>query len=214
MKALDAGCGQGSVAVYLSKSGGLIEGITVVPFEVDDARSLAKANNVENNARFYLMDYSCTVFPDKYFDVVYTVETLSHASNMKKTLNELNRVLKRRGRVVFFEYAIEYGSLTPREKTMISRIAYGSAMDGLRFFETGTFEKMLKKSGFKKIIVEDITENVMPTLDRFNKMAMIPYVIVRLFGLQKKFPNMSSAVEFHKMAKKGLVKYCVFEAQK
>jgi len=82
---LDAGCGQGVVSTFLAKNYGCnVEGITVVPFEVEKANARAIEWNVSEKVNYSLMDYSNTEFPDDYFDCIYTTETLSHSIDIIK----------------------------------------------------------------------------------------------------------------------------------
>jgi len=214
---LDAGCGQGVVSTFLAKKYCCsICGITVVPFEVKKANLLAEKMNVGDKVKYSLMDYSKTKFSNKYFDCIYTNETLSHSIDIRKTLKELFRVLKNGGRVAFFEYTLsEDSDFSKSEMEIFKKVAKGSAMDGLKDFRHDTFQNVISKAGFTNVKVKDISENTGPSLARLRKFAIIPYYLfVKPFGLQEKFPNVSAAVEFYKMAEKGLIRYNIFTATK
>jgi len=216
-RVLDAGCGQGHVAVYLAKQHQChVDGITVVPFEVDEVIKRAKKHQVLSNITCTLMDYSNTTFDDNIFDRIYTTETLSHAKDIRKTLHEFKRVLRKHGRVAFFEYTIaEDKQFSENELRILRRIAAGSAMAGLFAFRHDTFEKTLRSTGFRNCSAKNISKNVQPSLARLRRYALIPYcVLVKPFGLQKQFPNVSAAVEMYKLAKKDLVRYVIFTATK
>jgi len=216
-RVLDAGCGQGVVASYLArKTGCRIDGITVLDFEVPKAQSRAKAAGVEGRTRFQLMDYSATDFDDATFDAVYTTETLSHSPDIRRTLRELHRVLKPDGRVAFFEYSIaQTEAFTPREWTLFERVARGSAMVGLHEFRNDRFHTVMEAAGFQDIKTEDITANMMPSLARLQRFALLPYYLATWpFGRQEQNPNRSAAVVYHAMARKGLVRYNIFTARK
>ncbi|MFH1181696.1 MAG: methyltransferase domain-containing protein [Candidatus Woesearchaeota archaeon] len=215
--ALDAGCGQGVVAAFLAKNYGCrIEGITMVPFEIDEANNLAKKAGVMDKVHYSLMDYNKMNFEENHFDCIYTTETLSHSTDVRKTLKEFYRVLKKNGRIALFEYTIsDAEKLTAYERKMIARIAHGSAMDALKDFRHDKFQKMLKEAGFKKIQSENISENTGPSLGRFRKYALLPYYLyVKPLGLQEKHPNISAAIEFYNMGKKGMIRYMIFTAIK
>ncbi len=56
---LDAGCGKGVTSIYLAKKFGcIVEGVTVVPYEMQEANESAKKLNISNKIRVSLMDYS------------------------------------------------------------------------------------------------------------------------------------------------------------
>jgi len=214
---LDAGCGQGVVSTFLAKKYRCkIEGITVIPFEVKKANVLAEKLNVLDNVNYSLMDYSKTKFDNNYFDCVYTTETLSHATNIRKTLKELFRVTKKGGRVAFFEYTLaEDKDFSLSEMKVVEKVAIGSAMAALKDFRHDKFQDILSEAGFKNVNVVNISEHTKPSLARLKKFATIPYhLFVKPFGLQERFPNVSAAVEFYKMAEKGLIRYNIFTATK
>ena len=141
---------------------------------------------------------------------------MSHSTDIKKTLGEFFRILKKDGRVAFFEYTLaEDKAFSKSEMKILEKVIRSSAMDGLKDFRHDKFQNVLLESGFTNVKTEDISENVGPSLDRLRKFARIPYYfIVKPFGLQGKFPNVSSAVELYKMAEKGLIRYNIFTAIK
>ena len=126
---LDAGCGNGDMAIYFAKKGNLhIHGIDLLPEKVAIAR-----RNVEGElGRAYTTTTTNTkpeesttaavkalealtvqegdyhdlhdTFADNTFDAVYTIETLAHATDLHAVLCEFHRVLKPGGRVVLYEY--------------------------------------------------------------------------------------------------------------
>lgn len=125
-KVLDAGCGNGDMAIYFAKKGYLhIHGIDLLPEKVAIARrnvegELGRAYTTsttkpeESNAAVEALQ-SLTIqegdyhdlhdtFEDNTFDAVYTIETLAHATNLHTVLGEFHRVLKPGGRVVLYEY--------------------------------------------------------------------------------------------------------------
>lgn len=88
---LDAGCGQGVVSTFLAKKYACkIEGITIIPFEIQKANLLVDKFNVRDKLTYSLMDYNKTKFSNNHFDCVYTTETLSHSIDIKKTLKNFS----------------------------------------------------------------------------------------------------------------------------
>ncbi|MCC5969857.1 MAG: methyltransferase domain-containing protein [Pararhodobacter sp.] len=216
-RVLDAGCGQGVVASDLArKTGCQIDGITVLDFEVPKAQARAKAAGVSARTRFQLMDYSATSFDDATFDAAYTTETLSHSPDIRQTLREIHRVLKPGGRVAFFEYSIaDTKAFTAREWTLFERVARGSAMVGLHEFRNDRFHEVMEAAGFHDVQTENITANMLPSLQRLQRFALLPYYLATWpFGRQEQNPNRSAAVIYHAMARKGLVRYNIFSARK
>ena len=164
---------------------------------------------------FYLRDYSDTQFPDNYFDKVFTLETLVHSPDFKKTLKEFYRVLKHKGRLALFEYNISpLKEFNNYDRKMLNIINTGSAMMSLDKMFHQTFKKDVIKAGFKIVSNVNIIDFIKPSLERFYKYAKIPYLFIKYFNLQKYFVNTTAGVEFYKMGLKGLVEYHVFIAEK
>lgn len=213
---LDAGCGQGVVSTYLAKKyGPHIFGITLLPFEVEKAQTRAKEWGVQDKTQYQVMDYSTTNFPDNYFDAIYTTETLSHSPDIQKTLREFYRILKPRGKIAFFEYTLAPDEeFSNWEMKMLTIIIEGSAMMGLKDFRHDQFTGVMKNVGFKNVNEQNITKNISPSFYRLHKYSILPYQLIKLFGLQKFFINTTWGYELYKIMKRGLFRYCIFTGTK
>jgi len=213
---LDAGCGQGVVSTYLAKYyGPQVFGINIVPFQVKKAQALAQKIQVQDKTTYKVMDYSHTKYANDFFDAIYTTETLSHSPDIHKTLTEFFRILKPGGKIALFEYTIAPDSdFTAQEKEMLDIVADGSAMVGLKDFRHDAFTKTIKSIGFENVKVENITDNIRPSLYRLYKLSRLPYQFIKFFGLQKYFINTTAGYEYYKMADKGLIRYGIFTGNK
>lgn len=201
---LDAGCGEGRVAIYLSRKYGLrCEGVDLLDWAVVKARNNAKRSKVTSRVNFQVMDYTSLSFPSNNFDGVFTMETLVHAGDYKKALREFRRVLKPKGKLVLFEYSTALRkSMSLKEQKIWDMIIEGSGMHSLPHFLHGKFKELLKSEGFTQIDVEDITLNVLPMLKIFYLLAFLPYKLIKLLKLQRLFINTTSAVEGYLSATK------------
>lgn len=213
---LDAGCGYGTVACYLSKKYGAgIKGIDINLYEINRARNYSRRFNVEDKTGFEVMDYSRMKFPDHYFDAIYTMETLSHAIDLKKTLKEFLRVLKPGGRIALFEYTLApENNFSAHELSILNIGIDGTCAFGLKEFRHRQFTNYLKQSGFYNAREQNITKNFLPSLTRLRRYAFLPYIVISLCGLQKYFANTFVAVEWYKLVKKDLIRYSIFTAIK
>lgn len=217
---LDAGSGEGNVAINLARKYGLrIYGVDLLDFAVKKATSKSRELNLQNKVKFKLGDYTKLDFPDKTFDGVYTMETLVHVPDYKKALKEFNRVLKPNGKLVLFEYSTaSRKNLTPKElkfADILDMISKESGMHSFPYFLHDKFPEILKNAGFKNIIVSNITSYIMPMLKTFYLIAYIPYIFIKFFGLQKRFINATSAVEGYRNIKNGDVwRYNIISAVK
>ncbi|MBI4096210.1 MAG: class I SAM-dependent methyltransferase [Candidatus Levybacteria bacterium] len=205
---LDAGSGEGNVAINLAKKYGLrIYGVDLLDFAVNKASSKSKELNLQNKVKFKLGDYTRLDFPDETFDGVYTMETLVHVPDYKKALKEFYRVLKPNGKLVLFEYSMcSKKNLTPKELKIVDildMVNEESGMHSLPHFLHNKFPEVLKNAGFNHVTVSNITSNIMPMLKTFYLIAYAPYMLIKFLGLQRKFINATSAVEGYRNIKKG-----------
>lgn len=213
---LDAGCGQGFVSAYLARKYQCrIKGITIVPFEVKKAKKLAERSELSHSVEYSLMDYSNTTFKDNEFDAIYTMESFVHSPDAYSTLKEFLRVLKPDGKLVMFEYTISDDSeFTGYDRKMADMIISRSAMESLKNMRHDSFAELLKSAGFKSVRHKDISEHMLPSLKKLNRLAKIPYFFVNLLRLNESFINVTAAAEIYKLANRGLFKYKIFTARK
>ncbi len=212
---LDAGCGQGFVACDLAKRFHCkITGIDITPYVVNRARARSRRESIAGKTSFIEGSYEQLPFADNTFDKLYTVETLCHAQNLEKALTELYRVVKPGGKLVFMEYTQKpVSSFTQHEQEMYNIVVEGTSSPSLSLFANDSFVKSLQ-TNFVNVTQTDITDNFEPSLYRLYKYAQFPYVIINALGLHKHFVNVTIGVEFYKMAKKHLLGYCIYTAEK
>lgn len=213
---LDAGCGRGVTACYLApKYKVKITGLDCLGFELDIARCKAKDLKLSNCLNFQLGDYSETEFPDQNFDAIYANETLSHSPNIPKVFSEFYRILKYSGKIVLFEYFLApEKDFSEKQRKDLNFIIEESGMAGLKDFRQENIKQNLIKQGFRNVILEDVTKNIMPSFLRLHKLAIIVTPLVRLFKLEKHFINAISADVLYPMAEQGLIKFIIVTAQK
>ena len=216
MRILDAGCGQGVTSTYLAqKYGCLVEGVTVVPFEIAEANKLAKKLEVSDRVRYSLMDYSQLKFGNASFDAVYTQESLVHSTNIRQTLKEFYRVLKNGGKIALFEYSMaEDGKFSPEELRTIKEMNYASAMHSFPVMRHGSLETLMSGEGFRDVRAENISYKVGPMIKRYEKLAKPIYFVMRFLGWTSKMPNLVAAARMRKFGERDLVRYNIFTAQK
>lgn len=89
---LDIGCGFGGSSLYLAQNyGAHPTGITISPVQVEMANRAARAANAR--ARFLLMDAECMSF-ETPFDLLWSVESISHYQDVGKFFASAVRFLK------------------------------------------------------------------------------------------------------------------------
>lgn len=197
-RVLDAGSGEGAVALNLARRYGLeVEGVELVERNIAVARERKAKSHVVGQVNFTQTSYADTPFPDNHFDAVYSMETLVHAPDHEAALQELHRVLRPGGSIVSFEYTM------PRQPDMdeISRRAFekvilGSSMTSMPRFVNGTMEAIYAGAGFEDVRVDDLSWFIEPMLREFWILALGPYRVARLLGMERHAVNAMAGVEF------------------
>ena len=111
-KILDVGCGFGGSSIYLAKKyGAEATGITISPIQVEMARKAAAAEDV--NAKFILMDAEEMKF-ERTFDVVWSVESISHYPQKEKFFAAAAQCLESGGTLAITDW-FKREHLTERE---------------------------------------------------------------------------------------------------
>jgi len=93
LKVLDASCGAGYGSNMLAKTAADVHGIDIDPETIEYARKTFGAPNIH----FEVMDIRRIGYPDSFFDVVVSFETIEHIDFQQAFLKEIHRVLKPNG---------------------------------------------------------------------------------------------------------------------
>jgi sterol 24-C-methyltransferase len=176
---LDAGCGAGLVALHLARRGLRVSCIDVVVQKMD----------------YHHLDG----FAEGTFDGAYTMETFVHATDPEQALGEFFRVLKPGGSIALYEYDHSNLNKAPEDiRTSIEIINKYTSMPSNARFEQGVLQRMMAEVGFEDIQLEDLSVNITPMLRLFFILAYIPYLFVKIFGLESFFINTVAAVKLYK----------------
>ncbi len=108
-------------------------------------------------------------FEDNTFDIVFIVEALCHSNSTGKALSEINRVLKDDGHFIVFDGYLGSRELSDDEKTAAKITEHGMAV--AEFLEYQNFKNLSTKNGLHVIKEEDLSKFVIPTMQRFERMA-------------------------------------------
>lgn len=109
---LDIGCGFGASSVYLAQKFRVqATGITISPVQVEIANRAA--NKSRASAKFFCMDAEAMTFDDP-FDIVWSVESISHYRDFEKFFASASRLLKPGGSMAITDW-FKSGKLSPRE---------------------------------------------------------------------------------------------------
>jgi ubiquinone/menaquinone biosynthesis C-methylase UbiE len=182
-KVLDVGSGLGLLAkeVALKIPHGKVTGLE----KSEEQIKLCPAS--VSNLTFIKGDAHNMPFDDNSYDVVYCRYILEHVANPLKVLNEVRRVLVNRGRLFVQEnniLAIEMYPECPHFKKAWQKFALlqyelgGDALIGKKLYS------LLKKSGFKKIVLSPAPEFHYYDLKTFG--SWIENLIGNIEGARKK----------------------------
>ena len=97
LELLDAGCGVCGPAIHFAEKIPLqIDAVTLSQFQVDIARKEIFRKNLESSVRVFKGDFHFleTLFPGKYFDGLYFLESLGHSDSPEKAIRSAWQVTK------------------------------------------------------------------------------------------------------------------------
>jgi len=109
---LDIGCGFGASTLYLAKEfHATVTGITISPVQIEMAKQVAKEKHLD--ATFLLMDAEAMDFQQQ-FDLLWSVESISHFQDRRKFFASAAKLLKPYGTFAITDW-FKKGHLTPSE---------------------------------------------------------------------------------------------------
>ncbi|KAI0973102.1 S-adenosyl-L-methionine-dependent methyltransferase [Xylaria arbuscula] len=197
-RVLDAGCGVGHVALRMAQTYKLrVEAIDVVDHHIYKAsRNFKQAGLPPDQLRVRKMDYHNLESLDSLsFDSIYTMETFVHATDPEAALKGFYRLLRPGGRLALFEYDHTANETSLQEVARtIDKVNEYAAMPTNAISHPGVFKRMLEEAGFEDVIVRDYSPNIVPMTRFFFLLALIPYLFVRLLGLEWWFINTVAGV--------------------
>ena len=159
------------------------------------------------------MDYHHLRFVNESFDGVYSLETFVHATDPTQVLQEFFRVLKPGGSLSLYEYDhIDLNTMPTELRTSMDHVNKYAAMPSN--VDAGILLHMLEEAGFQDIAVKDLSANIKPMLRLFFIVAIIPYLIIRLLGLEPWFVNTVAGVEAYRGNRRGVWRFVAVTARK
>jgi tocopherol O-methyltransferase len=157
---LDIGCGFGASSIYLAKHfNATVTGITISPVQVEMANQAAALERLD--ARFLLMDAEAMDF-QRQFDVLWSVESISHYQNLPGFFASAANLLKPGGTFAITDW-FKKENLTPEEtRKSIVPIEKGMFVELQSMSE---YEKLLTSNGLQIMRREVLNKNCAKTWD-------------------------------------------------
>jgi cyclopropane fatty-acyl-phospholipid synthase-like methyltransferase len=178
---LDAGCGVGGAAFYLAiQKNARVTGITLSQKQVDYANMVLLHQKMSERITFILMDYSKTTFENECFDVVWACESVCHASDKKKFLEESFRLLKPGGRLIMSDFFIE----NKNQHDPHNLIRKWCELWGVPGLETiSDFKRNCRDAGFTNVQNFDYTDKIWKSARRLFYSSLIGFIPSEIYNL-------------------------------
>ncbi len=160
LRILDIGCGFGASSLYLAKKyGASTTGITISPVQVQMAREAAAKANVD--ARFLLMDAEDMHLAEQ-FDVLWSVESISHYQDPRKFFTSATKLLKPGGCFALTDWFRKEDISPADKKKFIEPIEKGMMVE---LWGMNDYSDFLVSSGLQVVHRQDLTLNCAKSWD-------------------------------------------------
>ena len=160
---LEIGFGSGLYAIHLAETTGCrITGLEINPHAVAAATELARQSSLGAQVKFRQQDVSEPLpFENNHFHAAFSNDVLCHVPERLALLQELRRILRPGGQLLFSDALIIGGLVTNEELAIRSSI-------GLYVFTApGNNEKLLQEAGFDVATIMDTTSNAASIAERW-----------------------------------------------
>jgi tocopherol O-methyltransferase len=158
---LDVGCGLGGSAIFLSKClGARVTGITISPIQVKIGNDLATQSDAD--VHLILMDAEALQMGDR-FDVIWSVEALSHLSDKASCFRSIAQLLDRGGKLVIADWFKSDTATRSQERKFLEPIERAMLVPKLEV--PSAYMNYIGQVGFKVVLFEDLSANVSKTWD-------------------------------------------------
>jgi tocopherol O-methyltransferase len=168
---LDIGCGIGGTAIYLARRfDARVIGITISPVQALMATRLAAMNGIAG-CSFAAMDAEEMGIGGE-FDVVWSVEALSHMSNRQHVLEDAIALLKPGGKLGIIDW-FKHAGLTHDDQTRyLDPLEKGMLVYGLDTMET--YAGSVQACDCRVTAREDLTASIAKTWDICTEFSRLP----------------------------------------
>jgi tocopherol O-methyltransferase len=180
-KILDAGCGVGGSAVFLTrKKNVLVTGISLSEKQVSFAKRRVREMMLDKKIAFHVMDYGKTPFIPGSFDVVWACESLSSAPDKTLPIKEFYRLLKDGGRLILSDFFLAPGNPDDK-KGLIGKWERTWSIPG--FVTSQSFMNTITEAGFKVTQESDYTAEIYKSSRRMYLAALLGAIPSEIYNL-------------------------------
>jgi ubiquinone/menaquinone biosynthesis C-methylase UbiE len=173
---LEIGSGHGANSFYLANRNPNVHFLAV------DLSTKPLPMSEPNNLRCDLGDYdNLSQYEDRSFDVIFAIETICHSTQKEIVFREMYKKLKTGGTLIVFDGYLAYQKslLTESQRLAATLIAKGMAVD--EFESIDQVEQKMTGGGFQIMDTKDLSQLILPTLYKFERLAKIffEYTLLR-----------------------------------
>jgi len=175
-KVLDIGCGVGAPASYLhQKFRCSILGISTSQRGIAIANAAAESKKIADRVSFLCADGTQTGLGDRSFDLVWVLEA-SHLMDKRKLFREAYRLLKPKGQLLLCDIVLVHPLQIKEQLEHLLRLkmryitGYLAMKQAFARGKVASFSQYydaLAEARFNEVKIIDISQNVIPTLDRW-----------------------------------------------
>jgi len=183
----DLGCGMGGTMRFLMKNYPQLYtlGVTLSDFQVSEGNKLLK----HTKGVIVKENYENTSFTDSSLDGAVAMESFCHSGHSYSTLKEAYRILKPTKKLVIADAFLKKD---PKDLCLTSKLSYEGlckrwSLDGIGVIDQ--VKKDLQAIGFNKVIIEDISLKVAPSV--LHVPFAIPTFLMKQFFIGKKIRKQS-----------------------
>jgi tocopherol O-methyltransferase len=157
---LDIGCGMGGSSLYLARNyNATVTGITISPVQVEMATAAAARERID--VKFLVMDAEAMDFK-KQFDILWSVESISHYQHREDFFVSATRLLKPGGAFAIIDWFKKENLTSAETKKFIQPIEKGMLCE-LQIMDD--YEQYLSSNGLQITHREVLNKNCAKTWD-------------------------------------------------
>ncbi|MDY6769350.1 MAG: methyltransferase domain-containing protein [Candidatus Nanohaloarchaea archaeon] len=215
-RVLDAGCGVGGGSVWLAtRRGASVLGININGQQLEQARSYADREGVEDLVSFRLADFTDTGLDSSSFDIVWAVDTVSHTDERRKFFQEAYRLLDESGVLVLTDAFRETDDLDQETRRKLRAVESGL---GVQPWEMkADYRQYADDAGFGEITFRDITAEAKPSLERVYRRAKLARplgVVASLLPLPDTIKDIPASGYYqYQLVNDGILSYQIMTCQ-
>ncbi len=168
---LELGSGNGYNSIWLANNNPDVQfsGIDLTPLHIRYSKNRSK--NI-TNLQFIESDFEDIHLQGNSYDLIFAVESICHAHDLVEVLKNMFRMLNEGGTIVIFDgfRRQDPDDLELDLCTVTKLVEKSMAVGNGRTISQ--FMKALVAAGFKDIVIEDFSENIMPNLLKLQSTAL------------------------------------------